>query len=60
LSVTLGAWAVICEMSVWLRASSIAALTAVIASGVSWSFCSRNWAVTTISLPPASAVDAVD
>jgi hypothetical protein len=33
----------------WLRASIIAPETAVIAIGVSWRFCLRNWAVTTMS-----------
>jgi hypothetical protein len=49
LSETFGVCAVICARFVWLRASSIAALTAVIAIGVSWTFVSRNVAVTMIS-----------
>src|SRR5512139_3612100 len=48
-SVTLGAWLVISEMFVWLRASISSAVTAVMASVVSCRFCWRNCAVTTIS-----------
>ena len=49
LSVTLGAVSATCARLVWLRASMIAALTAVIAIGTSCSFWSRNCAVTTMS-----------
>src|SRR5690606_826000 len=50
-SVTDGAWFATWLMSVWLRASSISALTAVIAIGVSCRFCSRNCAVTRMTSP---------
>src|SRR5690606_8625064 len=45
-------------MLVWLRASSISAFTAVMASGVSCKFCARNCAVTTISFGAASSAGA--
>ena len=45
---TLGAWLVISVMLVWLRASSISADTAVMASGVSCTRVSRRVAVTII------------
>src|SRR6185295_7698770 len=51
---TFGAFAVIWNRFVWLRASSISALTAVIAIGVSCTLEERNSAVTMISSrPPA-------
>jgi predicted transcriptional regulator len=60
LSVTDGAWLATWLMSVWLRDSSMAELTAVMAIGVSCRFCARNCAVTTISsVWLSSAVSAV-
>src|SRR4051812_6358146 len=49
-NVTFGALSATWARLVWLLASIVAALTAVIANGVSCRFCARNWAVTTISL----------
>ena len=55
-SVTFGAWLVISLMFVCERLSSMPAEIAVIASGVSCTFCSRNCAVTTTSsIVPSSA-----
>ena len=50
-----------CEISVWPRASSISAFTAVMAIGVSCRLASRNSAVTTISMfrEPASLTASV-
>ncbi len=47
--VTFGAWLATCSIEVWPRFSSIWAFTAVMAIGVCWTFCDRNWAVTTTS-----------
>ena len=56
--VTLGACLATSTMFVWPRASSISALTAVTATGVSWTLASRNSVVTMISSICAEAVAA--
>src|SRR5690606_38954206 len=40
---------------VWLRSSINSPLIALIDSGTSWTFCSRSWAVTMITLSSFSA-----
>lgn len=47
--VTFGAWLVTSTRLCWPRCCIISADIAVMASGVSCSLCSRNWAVTTMS-----------
>ena len=55
---TFGAWRVTSARLFWLRCSSSAAFTAVIAIGVSCSFCERNCAVTTTSASTLSLAGA--
>src|SRR3569623_812493 len=52
---TFGVASATCARLVWLLASIVSAFTAVMASGVSWMYCARNCAVTTISLLSAAA-----